>query len=210
MSSTDLPGSRFGDWISEGWRMFTEQWKAWVLLALGYFSVMLLPSIAVMFVAFSLAFANAAARGPYGRSAAPAFPFFILFIVAISLVVLLPLAAYFKGGMYKSAFKQMRGGRLEFRDLFSAGDRFLPLLGESILVGLITAIGSLFCIIPGFVAAGLGVSLISESFAKDEVESGHAKLIPISDMDIWRELGIVYRRDRTLPRSASAFIALAR
>jgi DNA-binding transcriptional LysR family regulator len=61
-----------------------------------------------------------------------------------------------------------------------------------------------------FVVAGLGVSLISESFARDEVETGHAKLIPISDMDVWRELGIVYRRDRTLPRSASAFIAMAR
>ena len=61
-----------------------------------------------------------------------------------------------------------------------------------------------------FVVAGLGVSLISESFAHDEVESGQAKLIPISDMDAWRELGIVYRRDRTLPRSASAFIAMAR
>ena len=61
-----------------------------------------------------------------------------------------------------------------------------------------------------FVVAGLGVSVISESFGRDEVETGHAKLIPISDMEVWRELGIVYRRDRTLPRSASAFIALAR
>ncbi len=61
-----------------------------------------------------------------------------------------------------------------------------------------------------FVAAGLGVSLISESFAVDEARSGHVKLIPISDMEVWRELGIVYRRDRTLPRSASAFVALAR
>ena len=52
MSSTELPGARFGDWISEGWKMFTEQWKAWVLLALGYFAVMLLPSMAVMFAAF--------------------------------------------------------------------------------------------------------------------------------------------------------------
>jgi DNA-binding transcriptional LysR family regulator len=61
-----------------------------------------------------------------------------------------------------------------------------------------------------FVAAGLGVSVISEKFAQDEVATGQATLIPITDMDIWRELGIVYRRDRTLPRSASAFIALAR
>jgi hypothetical protein len=29
-------------------------------------------------------------------------------------------------------------------------------------------------------------------------------------MEVWRELGLVYRRDRTLPRSASAFVAMAR
>src|SRR5579862_1875047 len=61
-----------------------------------------------------------------------------------------------------------------------------------------------------FVAAGLGVSIISETFARDEVKSGQAKLIPIADAEMHRELGIVYRRDRTLPRSAAAFVALVR
>jgi DNA-binding transcriptional LysR family regulator len=61
-----------------------------------------------------------------------------------------------------------------------------------------------------FVAAGLGVSLISEGFAQDEVRSGQVKLIPVSDMEVWRELGLVYRRDRSLPRSASAFVTLTR
>ncbi|HTS10756.1 MAG TPA: LysR family transcriptional regulator [Candidatus Limnocylindrales bacterium] len=61
-----------------------------------------------------------------------------------------------------------------------------------------------------FVAAGLGVSLISESFVRDEVAAGLAKLIPVSDMDVWRELGLVYRRDRTLPRSATSFINMIR
>jgi DNA-binding transcriptional LysR family regulator len=61
-----------------------------------------------------------------------------------------------------------------------------------------------------FVAAGLGVSLISESFVRDEVRSGKAKMIPVSDMDVWRELGLVYRRDRTLPRSAAAFVTMIR
>ena len=159
MSSTELPGAKFGDWISEGWRMFTEQWKAWVLLALGYFVVMLLPTAAIMFAFFSMAFANAAAQsGPYGRSApaASAFPLVIVFVVSLfSLAVIVPVAAYFKGGMYKAAFKQLRGGQLEFRDLFSAGDCVLPLIGETILVGLVVFTGSLFCIIPGFIAAGL-------------------------------------------------------
>jgi DNA-binding transcriptional LysR family regulator len=61
-----------------------------------------------------------------------------------------------------------------------------------------------------FVAAGLGVSLISESFAQDEVRAGQVKLISVSDMEVWRELGIVYRRDRSLPRSAAAFVTLVR
>ena len=59
-----------------------------------------------------------------------------------------------------------------------------------------------------FVAAGLGVSLISESFARDQARSGDVKLIPISDVELWRELGLIYRRDRTLPRVAAAFVAL--
>jgi DNA-binding transcriptional LysR family regulator len=61
-----------------------------------------------------------------------------------------------------------------------------------------------------FVAAGLGVSLISSSFARDEVRAGKVKLIEISDVDLWRELGIIYRRDRTLPRSAAAFVSMVR
>jgi DNA-binding transcriptional LysR family regulator len=61
-----------------------------------------------------------------------------------------------------------------------------------------------------FVAAGLGVSLISESFARDEVRAGKVKLIEISDVELWRELGLIYRRDRTLPRSAAGFVALVR
>ena len=64
--------------------------------------------------------------------------------------------------------------------------------------------------IKGFVAAGLGVSLISASFASDDVSSGHLKLVEIEGVDIHRELGLIYRRDRTLPRAATAFISLIR
>jgi LysR family transcriptional regulator, low CO2-responsive transcriptional regulator len=60
--------------------------------------------------------------------------------------------------------------------------------------------------IKSFVAADLGVSLISESFARDEVRAGQVKLIELEDVDLWRELGLAYRRDRTLPRATTAFI----
>src|SRR5207237_2157139 len=57
-------------------------------------------------------------------------------------------------------------------------------------------------IIKSFVAAGLGVSLISASFARDQVLAGRVKLIALKDEELWRELGLAYRRDRTPTRAA--------
>jgi DNA-binding transcriptional LysR family regulator len=62
--------------------------------------------------------------------------------------------------------------------------------------------------IKSFVTAGVGVSLISSRYAADEVKAGTAKLVEIEDQDLWRELGVVYQSNRTLPRSAKAFVDL--
>lgn len=64
--------------------------------------------------------------------------------------------------------------------------------------------------IKAFVAADLGVSLISECFARDDAVAGRVKLIDLHNVELWRELGLAYRRDRTLPRATSAFIATTR
>ena len=64
--------------------------------------------------------------------------------------------------------------------------------------------------IKSFVAADLGVSLISASFARDEMESGRVKLIDLEDAELYRELGLAYRRDRTLSVASTAFVALLR
>ncbi len=61
--------------------------------------------------------------------------------------------------------------------------------------------------IKSFVASGLGVSLISASFARDDVRARRVKLIPIHDAELWRELGIAYRKDRTHTRPTATFIA---
>lgn len=64
--------------------------------------------------------------------------------------------------------------------------------------------------IKNFVAADLGVSLVSAAFARDDVAAGRVKLIEIQDAELWRELGLAYRRDRTLPRASTAFIQTIR
>jgi DNA-binding transcriptional LysR family regulator len=61
-----------------------------------------------------------------------------------------------------------------------------------------------------FVAADVGVSLISESFARDQVKAGEVKLINVEGVELFRELGLVYRRDRSLPRAAQALITMIR
>jgi DNA-binding transcriptional LysR family regulator len=61
-----------------------------------------------------------------------------------------------------------------------------------------------------FVAADVGLSIISESFARDLVKSGEVKLLNVDGVDMWRELALVYRRDRSLPRGVQALIGMIR
>jgi len=61
-----------------------------------------------------------------------------------------------------------------------------------------------------FVGAGFGVSLISARFARDDVRRGEAALLNIEGLDLYRELALVYRRERSLPLVASAFVDVAR
>jgi DNA-binding transcriptional LysR family regulator len=62
--------------------------------------------------------------------------------------------------------------------------------------------------IKAFVASGVGISLICGSFASDECLAGALKLIQVAGVNLARELALVYRRERALPRAATTFIEL--
>jgi DNA-binding transcriptional LysR family regulator len=64
--------------------------------------------------------------------------------------------------------------------------------------------------IKSFVAADLGISLISASFARDEVAAGRVKLVELEGAELWRELGLAYRRDRTLSVATKTFVTVVR
>jgi DNA-binding transcriptional LysR family regulator len=65
-------------------------------------------------------------------------------------------------------------------------------------------------IIKNFVAADLGVSVITQSFAAEDAAAGRVRLLAFEDVELWRQLGLVYRRDRNLPKATTAFIAVVR
>lgn len=61
-----------------------------------------------------------------------------------------------------------------------------------------------------FVGAGLGISLISRTYAQPEVAAGLLRLVPLEGQKLYRELGLIYRRDRYLSLPARVFIDVVR
>lgn len=61
-----------------------------------------------------------------------------------------------------------------------------------------------------FIGIGLGISLLSRSYAAAEVRTRTLKLIPLVEPKLERHLALAYRTDRYLSRSTQAFIDVAR
>lgn len=61
-----------------------------------------------------------------------------------------------------------------------------------------------------FVAAGIGISLISESFVQAELREGRIKILKTDGEPCYRELGLAYHQGRSLSRAAQAFIEMAK
>ena len=57
-----------------------------------------------------------------------------------------------------------------------------------------------------FVMAGLGVSFLAASNFKREVDEGILKAIPLAPEPMIRKLGLIYRKDKALPKAALGFI----
>jgi len=78
----------------------------------------------------------------------------VLVLIFLGVILVILASTYLHAGMYRTAFKQLRGEPISTGDLFSAGDCFPSLLGAAILVGILVMIGALLCIIPAFIVAG--------------------------------------------------------
>lgn len=57
-----------------------------------------------------------------------------------------------------------------------------------------------------FVMAGLGISFLSASNCREEVAEGILKAIPLAPEPMVRKLGLIYRKDKALPKAALGFI----
>jgi len=60
-----------------------------------------------------------------------------------------------------------------------------------------------------FAAADVGIGFIARSNVVDDVRAGLLAALPLADITVKRDLGLVFRKDKALSRAALAFIEIA-
>lgn len=143
------------EWISEAWSLFTKQWTVWspmILIAgLAYFLAIMVIYVPI----FGMAMVASSIPQDGDISASPAFPIGLLLLYPVIFLVIASVMAWLGGGLYNTAFKQVRGEQIAISDLFSGGKYFVRILGAIFLIWIAVGIGSIFLVIPGLIVAGL-------------------------------------------------------
>jgi len=140
---------RWGEWIGEGWQMFAERWQVWVVQMLVVFVAFAVPAVPFYLMMITAQLTATETGAPPEMPAL--FTPLVLVIAAVSFFG----AAFFWSGLYKTAFKQLRGEAVSIGDLFSGGDIFLRVLGAFLVIGILAMLGAILCIFPAFIVAGL-------------------------------------------------------
>jgi uncharacterized membrane protein len=78
--------------------------------------------------------------------------------VGISIPIVVAVSTFFQVGLIRLWLQVARGERPRFEVVFSGGDRFLPLLGLSVLMGIAIGLGLVLFVVPGVLLA-LGWSM---------------------------------------------------
>lgn len=150
MQQVNAPGVRW-EWIGEAWNLFTKQWTAWVLMILVTVLVMAVIYIPLYSIALFSMMPSVSEDGVVSTGSG-VFPILIL---PVAYGALACAASWLAGGLYGAAFKQLRGEQISVGDLFSGGRHFTRMIVATILIGILAGIGSIFCLIPGLIVAGL-------------------------------------------------------
>jgi uncharacterized membrane protein len=140
---------RWGEWIGEGWHMFAERWQVWVPQMLILF--LMFAAFFVPFYAISISSQIIAEQS--GRPPEP--PAILIPLLLILVPLMIGGMAFLWGGLWRTAFKQLRGEAISVKDLFSGGDVFLRIVGAFIALAFLGMLGAVFCIFPAFIVAGL-------------------------------------------------------
>jgi uncharacterized membrane protein len=83
------------------------------------------------------------------------FPVGLLLLFPLIFLAITCVTSWLFGGLYNTAFKQLRGERIAVGDLFTGGKYFVRILVAQLLIGIAASIGFFLFIIPGLIVFGL-------------------------------------------------------
>lgn len=127
--------------LGEAWAMVQQQMGTWIVTAIIYLVVSLILN------AISGIFGPRVVDGQVSGGV-PILAFLLRIVTLVVVSIML-------SGMYRMALKQLRGQSISPGDIFSATDVLPAVVGASILSSIAIGIGTLLCIIPGIILAGL-------------------------------------------------------
>ncbi len=130
--------------IGEAWQLFTSNAGTWIGAMLAYFVLILISAFIPYIAVVPMVLAPDSSAG------------FFMFLVAIggTVVISLVVQSLLMGGMFRLALKQIRGLPTSAGDVFQSFDLVPRFIVASLIIGILAAIGYVFCIIPGLIVVG--------------------------------------------------------
>ncbi|MDR3690660.1 MAG: hypothetical protein P4L46_14880 [Fimbriimonas sp.] len=141
------PGIYF-DYISEAWRLVSSNLSTWVLSTLIFFGITYGVNIPLSLVGNYVAYGSV-----LGATRTPTIPGILtsFAIEILGIFITYPIQA----GMLNMALRQVRGYQVQPGDVFSGFSMTGQVVFGYFLMGLLTSIGFLCCIIPSFYVFGV-------------------------------------------------------
>jgi uncharacterized membrane protein len=139
--------------IGEAWKLFQRDAATWIISVLIYFAIVFFVG-AVIGVATGVTGEVVSRTGGAAGISGIAMPAFSL-VQILSRVVIFVLSTFLLGGMYRMAIKALRNEQISVTDMFGVGDVLPACLLAAVLVGVVTGIGFMLCILPGIVIGAL-------------------------------------------------------
>jgi uncharacterized membrane protein len=197
MAYTDGPGDyrppaqlRF-EIIGEAWQKFQANMTPWILAVL--IQGVILGAILGVFYVGVFAASFSAAMAQQGKNEPPGMNIGLQLGSNAFSIGMQALQFPFLGGLVLMAIKQLRGQSIQPGDVFSGFAQFGPLAVAGLLYGLGVTFGSMLCLVPGLLLAGLWmltVPLIVDQnmSAVDALKASLARLQP----QMWSALGLYF------------------
>ncbi len=140
-----------GGWIAEGWKLMTARWTTWSLMVLLFG----LPVFSVYAASEIISLRMQPTQIQSLREVLTRAMSQSLGIGLVTAFVVAAISAFFFGGLYRAAFKQIRNEEISVGDLFSGSGLYVRVLVTLLIIGALEFVGTLLCFFPAFIVRGM-------------------------------------------------------